>query len=151
MHDAFIPEMDGNLYAIDSPSSCPNYGGTSGLSLRDQDDQLQMLRKENFHLKLRIYFLQQTQCGKGKQGFFENNQIDNEKIELKVSWKINSSEVKCFKLYTFGVLRVDNRRSSSVWIAWKTNANLRGSLGHGPDGKDQTRSTVQKPRTKKPA
>lgn len=95
MHNGFLhAESDGGpfLYTIDSPASCPNYGGTSsGMTLREQDDQLQLLRKENFHLKLRIYFLQQTQnqsaCkGDGKEGLFENihNQIDSEKLELKV-------------------------------------------------------------------
>lgn len=91
MH-ALMTETDGNnVYAaIDSPASCPTtYGGASGMTLREQDDQLQMLRKENFHLKLRIYFLQQAQSPRGNvktMSIFENSprQVDNEKVELRV-------------------------------------------------------------------
>lgn len=85
-----MSDPDGTLYSIDSPASGLNYGGASGMTLREQDDQMQMLRKENFHLKLRIYFLQQTQINTVNGSFQNkalecNNTIDNEKIELKVN------------------------------------------------------------------
>lgn len=84
--------LETNSYGIDSPISSSNNGANVGMSLREQDDQLQMLRKENFHLKLRIYFLQQSQSLRAegvKPNFCESSQNDNEKIELKVSrWNL---------------------------------------------------------------
>lgn len=85
----FLSETEnGHLYAIDSPASSSGYGGgtSSGLTVREQDDQLQMLHKENFHLKLRIYFLQQTQSARGneKSISFDSTQADRENLELKV-------------------------------------------------------------------
>lgn len=58
-----------------------------GRSLRDYEDKLSALRKDNFNLKLRIYFLEEKltsvtnnhQSADGTENFFKQN------IDLKVS------------------------------------------------------------------
>lgn len=49
--------------AFTSPSSAPHFGGSpasnQGCSVREQDEKMAALRKENFNLRLRIYFLEE--------------------------------------------------------------------------------------------
>lgn len=60
-----------------SGSSCGD--GSGALSMREQDNQLQILRKENFHLKLKIYFLEQMQTNQNG-----GCDIDKDALELQV-------------------------------------------------------------------
>lgn len=64
-----------------------NPGNTSpgqGRSLRDYDEKLHALTKENFHLKLRLFFLEEkapTTAGASKS---EDDNLFKQNIDLKV-------------------------------------------------------------------
>ncbi|XP_026757346.2 centrosomin isoform X1 [Galleria mellonella] len=66
---------------------------TSGVSMKQYEEQLNGLRKENFHLKLRIYFLEEK-LGSGSppavQGLLEHNvrlQVEVEELRRQLSDK----------------------------------------------------------------
>lgn len=55
---------------------------TQGRSLREYDEKLQALRKENFNLKLRVYFLEEKSPNNGSN---KNGSMDaKQNIDLKV-------------------------------------------------------------------
>lgn len=71
----------------------PDVTNTSGISMKQYEEQLQGLRKENFHLKLRIYFLEEK-LGNGSppavQGLLEHNvrlQVEVEELRRQLSDK----------------------------------------------------------------
>lgn len=65
------------------PTSNGNTSPGQGRSLREHDEQLNSLRKENFNLKLRIYFLEEKipngTISEGSEALFKQN------VDLKVN------------------------------------------------------------------
>ncbi|KAL5287977.1 CDK5RAP2 family protein [Megaselia abdita] len=85
--------MDTYGMAFTSPSSAPHFGSSpasnQGCSVREQDEKMAALRKENFNLKLRIYFLEekmpnfnQINSPEGQEDLMK--QHINSKIEIEV-------------------------------------------------------------------
>lgn len=60
----------------------------SGISLKQYEDQLNGLRKENFHLKLRIYFLEEK-LGSGSPPAVQVNQ-NNVRTQCTVENTVNN-------------------------------------------------------------
>jgi Centrosomin N-terminal motif 1 len=60
-----------------------------GRSLREYEEQMTALRKENFNLKLRIYFLEEKNSG----GAADTDTVLKQNVDLKVSdiWDHQSS------------------------------------------------------------
>jgi hypothetical protein len=50
---------DGSGMQQKTLTNCPSSPATQGRSLREFEEQISQLRKENFNLKLRIYFLEE--------------------------------------------------------------------------------------------
>lgn len=71
-----------------------------GRTMKEYEDQLEALKKENFNLKLRIYFLEERM---GITSADENAIKKN--IELKVSHRIYNSLFIYIYIYTFGLHR----------------------------------------------
>ncbi|XP_053626084.1 centrosomin isoform X2 [Plodia interpunctella] len=72
---------------------CHDVTNASGVSMKQYEEQLNGLRKENFHLKLRIYFLEEK-LGNGSppavQGLLEHNvrlQVEVEELRRQLSDK----------------------------------------------------------------
>lgn len=82
----FLICIDTFGYRSPSFSMQPSGGNTSpgqGRSLREHDEQLNTLRKENFNLKLRIYFLEEKNpsgaLSEGSEALYKQN------VDLKVN------------------------------------------------------------------
>ena len=56
---------------------------SSGKTMRDYDDSFKEMKKENFNLKLRIFFLEERLGGSGKKTTAD--ELANNNLELKVS------------------------------------------------------------------
>lgn len=77
------PISDGNFTLQRPFSACPSSPATQGRSLREFEDQMTTLRKENFNLKLRIYFLEEKPAS--NSGASESSDsIYKQNIDLKV-------------------------------------------------------------------
>lgn len=65
-------------------TNCPSSPAQSGRSLREFEEQMAALRKENFNLKLRIYFLEEKPTSSSA---VENSSesMNKQNIDLKVS------------------------------------------------------------------
>jgi Centrosomin N-terminal motif 1 len=65
-------------------TNCPSSPAQGGRSLREFEEQMAALRKENFNLKLRIYFLEEKPTSSNA---VENNNdlVNKQNIDLKVS------------------------------------------------------------------
>lgn len=78
--------------AIPSPEG-HDLTNASGISMKQYEEQLNCLRKENFHLKLRIYFLEEklgTGAPPAVQGLLEHNvrlQVEVEELRRQLSDK----------------------------------------------------------------
>lgn len=80
-----------NLQEVSLPvSDSHDVTGASGVSLKQYEEQLNALKKENFHLKLRVYFLEEK-LGNGSppsvQGLLELNvrlQVEIEELKLQL-------------------------------------------------------------------
>lgn len=61
-----------------------------GRTVKEYEEQLRVLKKENFNLKLRIYFLEERMTRLGRVGPAGDGEEDAERklIELKVRHKI---------------------------------------------------------------
>lgn len=66
-----------------SAGSGGNTSPSHRTSLRDQDEQLQALKKENFNLKLRIYFLEDTASKMPNEG---KEALCKQIVDLKVKY-----------------------------------------------------------------
>lgn len=69
------------------PFNVPLTGGSTspgqGRSIREHDEQLNALRKENFNLKLRIYFMEEKNSASNLPDSSES--LFKENVDLKVS------------------------------------------------------------------
>lgn len=63
-------------------TNCPS-SPAQGRSLREFDEQMAALRKENFNLKLRIYFLEEKPTSSSTPD--QNELMHKQSIDLKVS------------------------------------------------------------------
>lgn len=61
--------------------------GQGGRTMREHNEQLNALRKENFNLKLRIYFLEENKTSDGST----NDSLYKQNVDLKVghSYAVN--------------------------------------------------------------
>lgn len=68
------------------PFTVPLTGGNTspgqGRSIREHDEQLNALRKENFNLKLRIYFMEEKNASTNLPQTSES--LSKENVDLKV-------------------------------------------------------------------
>lgn len=84
-------------------TNCPS-SPAQGTSLREFEEQMVALRKENFNLKLRIYFLEEKPSSSCTP---ENNDLmHKQNIDLKVIEKISRS-ISCFDLISFHRMALD--------------------------------------------
>lgn len=75
------PISDGNSTPQRSFTNCPA-SPAQGRSLRESEEQMTALRKENFNLKLRIYFLEE----KPSSNMMESSDLVHKRnIDLKVT------------------------------------------------------------------
>lgn len=74
-------------------TNCPSSPATQGRSLREVEEQIAALRKENFNLKLRIYFLEEkpasmiaksSSLGNSCMNLETIDSINKQNIDLKV-------------------------------------------------------------------
>lgn len=86
---------DGSSMQSKTLTNCPSSPATQGRSsLREVEDQIAALRKENFNLKLRIYFLEEkptsllaksSSLGNSCMNLETIDSINKQNIDLKVS------------------------------------------------------------------
>lgn len=73
---------DGSNLRPRTLTNCPSSPATQGRSLREVEDQIAALRKENFNLKLRIYFLEEKPTSLlAKSSSLSNSCMSVESIE----------------------------------------------------------------------
>ena len=75
-----------NAHTTTFATNCPS-SPAQGRSLREFEEQMAALRKENFNLKLRIYFLEEKPSGsmnKSCTSMETNENISKQNIDLKV-------------------------------------------------------------------
>lgn len=65
-------------------TNCPSSPAQSGISLREFEEQMAALRKENFNLKLRIYFLEEKPTASNTVEC-KTDSMNKQNIDLKVS------------------------------------------------------------------
>lgn len=82
------PLSDGSSTPQRPFTNCPS-SPAQGRSLREFEEQMAGLRKENFNLKLRIYFLEEKPTSSG--GGESNDFIHKRNIDLKVIENISRS------------------------------------------------------------
>lgn len=82
------PISDGNSTPQRPFTNCPS-SPAQGRSLREFEEQMAGLRKENFNLKLRIYFLEEKPTS--NNGGESNDFIHKRNIDLKVIENISRS------------------------------------------------------------
>lgn len=76
------PIADGSQTPQRPFTNCPS-SPAQGRSLREFEEQMAALRKENFNLKLRIYFLEEKPTSSSTME--SNDSIHKQNIDLKVS------------------------------------------------------------------
>lgn len=74
-----------SLFGSSATGSGGNTSPNHRTSLRDQEEQLQALKKDNFNLKLRIYFLEDTASKMPNEG---KEALCKQIVDLKVSASI---------------------------------------------------------------
>ncbi|CAO1301634.1 unnamed protein product [Diamesa tonsa] len=84
----------GGFHTPQSFGACPSSPATQGRSLREYEDQMTVLRKDNFNLKLRIYFLEEKPAanttGEGNDNFYKQNidlKVENESLHKELQEK----------------------------------------------------------------
>lgn len=83
-----------------SPGKVPAPGGlstaaslaTGGRTIKDYEDQLGALQKENFQLKLRIYFLEE------KMGILGLGTADENAVKKNIELKVCILNIACYNL-----------------------------------------------------
>ncbi|XP_049887791.1 centrosomin isoform X2 [Pectinophora gossypiella] len=143
-----MAETNGEAYIITSPRklqemSLPNTEGhdvtaASGVSMKQYEDQLNSLRKENFHLKLRIYFLEEklgTGAPPAVQGLLEHNvrlQVEVEELRRQLTDK---QELLAAAAEAIDVLEQQGSISND-----SVDASLNNSMPVKKDVKDEKRN-----------
>ena len=83
--DSLSRQVDGS---ITNSSGSLAQGGTH-LTMREYDDQLNSLKKENLNLKLRIYFMEE------QQGMLSNTKNSSENVyKVNIDLKVHGEELK---------------------------------------------------------
>lgn len=82
-----------NKHQLQNQTNCPSSPG-QGRSLREFEEQMASLRKENFNLKLRIYFLEEKPSSSANSnscyGSVESlGSINKRNIDLKVNFMVH--------------------------------------------------------------
>ncbi|XP_072936427.1 centrosomin isoform X1 [Epargyreus clarus] len=114
----------------------------SGISMKQYEEQLNGLRKENFHLKLRIYFLEEK-LGSGAppavQGLLEHNvrlQVEVEELRRQLSDKqelLAAAAEAIDVLENQGSISTDHGEISmnnSISTKQEMNDNIKGAVNH---------------------
>ncbi|XP_013200431.1 centrosomin isoform X2 [Amyelois transitella] len=126
------------LQEMTLPPADHDVTNASGVSMKQYEEQLNGLRKENFHLKLRIYFLEEK-LGSGSppavQGLLEHNvrlQVEVEELRRQLSDK---QELLAAAAEAIDVLEQQGSISTdSVEVSTKKEDNLSEKLLEKKDG-----------------
>ena len=93
-------------------------GGGGGRSIREIDDTVRELRKENFNLKLRIYFLEER-LGTSRLAAGSKDDLVQSNYDLKVSFLMDLLKANITvlaSLWCFFVIR--RGKQLQLWAGW---------------------------------
>ncbi|KAF4524779.1 hypothetical protein B566_EDAN014473 [Ephemera danica] len=78
---------------LQSPAMPAGSRSMCGRTAKEYEEQVRVLKKDNFNLKLRIYFLEERMSSVGRQGA-NNDDVENKLIELKVELESLKHDMK---------------------------------------------------------
>lgn len=72
----------------------PSSASAQGRSVREYEDQMSTLRKENFNLKLRLYFLEESNLRRASDSTEDKELLKKQMIDSKVELELLRKEVQ---------------------------------------------------------
>lgn len=122
-----------NLHTANSGAGYTSPGQSQGRSLREYDEKLNALQKENFNLKLRLFFLEEKTTTGPSKG--DDESLFKQNLDLKVCICLQFIDVNSALISFWSNQWIGREWRASQRITRQTRAAMSSGQGNGAYGR----------------